>query len=110
MSPSVPFENKPLQENKIDITQLLPELEGLYLKINTAVERQRAVINNVWDAQKMSAKNFIEYLALRSEDIRLLQNQLHIFGLSSLASSESHLLRQLQSIMERLGKQFSANE
>ena len=57
MSPSVPFENKLLQENKVDITSLLPELEELYSKINAAVERQRAVIDNVWDAQKMSAKN-----------------------------------------------------
>lgn len=46
----------------------------------------------------LSAQNLIHYLTLRNIDIRLLQNELHNLGLSSLSSSESHILRQVQEI------------
>ena len=39
----------------------------------------------------LSAQNLIHYLTLRNIDIRLLQNELHNLGLSSLSSSESHI-------------------
>lgn len=57
-----------------------------------------------------SARNFIHYLVLRSEDIRGLQDLLHINGLSSLASSESHIHRQLQSIRQILAHQYLKEE
>lgn len=82
------------------------ELGALEVKMNQAVEQQRSVIGKLHAAQQISAKNLIRYLALRSEDIRSLQDKLHIAGLSSLASSESHILRQLQAILERLGKKI----
>lgn len=53
--------------------------------------------------QKVSAQNLIRYLALRNQDIRELQDKLHEHGLSSLASSESNVLRQIQNIRQRLG-------
>ena len=58
----------------------------------------------------MAARNLLDYLLLRSQDIRGLQDQLHICGLSSLASSESHIRSQLQAIMQRLGKHYSDEE
>jgi len=39
-------------------------------------------------------------------DIRDIQDQLHIHGLSSLASSESHIHRQLQELQMRLGRKY----
>lgn len=57
-----------------------------------------------------SARNFIHYLVLRSTDIRGLQDLLHVNGLSSLASSESHILRQLQSIRQILGHTYTDDE
>lgn len=57
-----------------------------------------------------SARNFIHYLVLRSEDIRGLQDLLHIKGLSSLASSESHIHRQLQAIRQILGYEYKEEE
>jgi len=39
-------------------------------------------------------------------DIRDIQDQLHIQGLSSLASSESHIHRQLQELQMRLGRKY----
>jgi pyruvate kinase len=57
-----------------------------------------------------SARNFLHYLVLRSEDIRGLQDLLHINGLSSLSSSESHIHRQLQSIRQVLGHSYTLKE
>jgi pyruvate kinase len=52
----------------------------------------------------------IHYLTLRSQDIRELQDSLHKHGLSSLASSESHIHSQLQSILLRLGAHYTVDE
>ena len=51
-----------------------------------------------------NARNLLHYLALRNLDIRELQDQLHAMGLSSLASSESHIRGQLIAILQRLGR------
>ena len=68
------------------------------------------VIERLPSAQKISASNLIRYLVLRREDVRVLQNTLHISGLSSLTNSESHVLRQVQAILERLGKQIEPED
>lgn len=81
-------------------------LELLIVKMNEAVQKKLPEIERLHLNQKMSAVNLVQYLALRSEDIRSLQDELHVFGLSSMASSESHILRQMQSILERLGKKI----
>lgn len=60
--------------------------------------------------QRESAQNFIRYLTLRSKDIRNLQDMLHEDGLSSLASSESHILRQIQNIRQRLGHVYPVDK
>jgi pyruvate kinase len=57
-----------------------------------------------------SAINLIRYMSLRIHDIRQLQDLLHVHGLSSLASSESHILRQIQAIRERLGHTYQEEE
>ena len=82
-------------------------LESLEEKMKSAAEMQGAVIGKLHPAQKISAGNLIRYLALRKEDMRPLQDALHIAGLSSLTNSESHILRQLQAILERVGKQMT---
>ncbi len=92
-----------------DLALLQHELELLEKKMKSAVDKQMPVIDKLHPTQKISAINLIRYLALRSEDIRSMQDMLHISGLSSLASSESHILRQVQAILERLGKNISAN-
>lgn len=95
-----------MKSPQIEFKSVLSELELLEARMNRAVADKRAVIDSVHPAQKMSAENLIRYLALRTEEIRPLQDNLHIAGLSSLQSSESHILRQLQAIQQRLGKEF----
>lgn len=60
--------------------------------------------------QKESAQNLIRYLTLRNKDIRVLQDKLHEKGLSSLASSESHILRQIQNIRKWLGHVYHEDQ
>ncbi len=101
----------PVPENmNADIHSLKGALEQLEAKMRLATQQQSAVIEQLHPSQKISALNLIRYLVLRSEDIRSLQDQLHIAGLSSLASSESHILRQIQACLERLGKTYSNDE
>jgi pyruvate kinase len=47
--------------------------------------------------------NLIHYLRFRSIELEPLQVKLHDLGLSSLANAESHILHQINSILERLG-------
>jgi pyruvate kinase len=84
------------------------ELESLAREMELAVESKKKVIDALHPSQKISAENLIRYLVLRSRDVRPLQDKLHLFGLSSLASSESHILRQIQAILNVSGKQIDA--
>jgi len=74
------------------------------------VSNRKSIISLLPESQKKSAINLIKYLTLRSVDIRILQNNLHEMGLSSLASSEGHIHRQIQAIRERLGKNYKTKE
>jgi pyruvate kinase len=78
--------------------------------MDAAVAAQKNVIESLHPSQRISAENLVRYLIMRSEDIRSLQDQLHLAGLSSLASSESHILFQLQAIQERLGREYPQEE
>jgi pyruvate kinase len=86
------------------------ELEELERKFDSAVTSHQMILQQVHPAQQEAARNLLHYLCLRSGDIRGLQDQLHTYGLSSLASSESHILSQLQAIRARLGKNYSPDE
>lgn len=90
--------------------RLSVSMESLENKLVEKTRLKAELIKTVHPTQRDSAANLIRYLALRSEDIRLTQNDLHNMGLSSLASSESHLLRQIQSIRERLGHKYRTSE
>ncbi|WP_421798892.1 pyruvate kinase [Haliscomenobacter sp.] len=61
------------------------------------------LLDQVHPSQLANAVNLLHYLALRSLDIRELQDALHEAGLSSITSSESHVRGQLLAIMQRLG-------
>jgi pyruvate kinase len=85
-------------------------LEDLEKQFGTAVSARQSLVDQVHELQQPAARNLLHYLCLRSGDIRALQDQLHIYGLSSLTSSESHILSQLQAIQARLGKQYNPEQ
>lgn len=95
----------------MDITKsIISNLENLNKKMRIVSEENNSILKTVDDKQEMSAENLLHYLTLRSEDIRSLQDELHILGLSSLASSESHIQSQIQAILQILGRQISPGE
>lgn len=89
-----------------DLQFIQEQLSLLEEKMLKEVEKKTPLINTLHPEQADSAKNLIHYLVLRNQDIRELQDLLHTYGLSSMASSESHVHRQLQAISERLGKVY----
>ncbi|MCC6459938.1 MAG: pyruvate kinase [Saprospiraceae bacterium] len=78
-------------------------LQRISQHLRAAEQRHQPTIAQVHPQQQQSAINLIHYLALRCEDLRDFQDDLHNAGLSSLASSESHALRQLQAVLQRVG-------
>ncbi len=84
---------------------LLKELEDIHNRMKKAEDEKKMLINGVKPPYRNSAVNLIDYLALRSQNIESLQKQLHYMGLSSLASSESHIKTQVTNIMQWLGHQ-----
>lgn len=92
------------------LDHLRVSMERIYRNMKAAERHAAQNIAHVHPQQKRSAVNLIHYLALRREDLRALQDELHDAGLSSLASAESHALRQVQAVLQRLGKSFPAKQ
>jgi pyruvate kinase len=90
------------------LSHLLVELGELEDRLLLAEKDRHPLMKLLADNNHAACRNMLHYLALRKEDIRKLQDQLHIFGLSSLASSESHIHSQLQAIQQRLGRIYPA--
>lgn len=95
---------------KDSLDNLRAAIGHIYRKLQTTHKRAAAAVTRVHPQQRRSASNLVHYLALRSEDLRDLQDDLHNAGLSSLASSESHVLRQVQAVLQRLGVDIPKKE
>src|ERR1700758_1287563 len=63
----------------------------------------------VHEAHRRSARNLAHYLALRRHDIRHLQSQLTLLGLSSLGRTESHVLTAVQTVHRVLNALLGTN-
>lgn len=92
------------------LASLRAAIGRMYRNLLTAQKGAAKVIARVHPQQRRSATDLIHYLALRCEDLRELQDDLHNAGLSSLASSESHILRQVQEVLQRLGVDIPKTE
>ncbi len=95
---------------KNSLAELRAAIERIYQGQKNAELQSAKIIASVHPEQRQSITNLIHYLALRRENLRPLQDALHDAGLSSLASAESHILRQVQAVLERLGAKFSKKE
>ncbi|HLP92702.1 MAG TPA: pyruvate kinase [Saprospiraceae bacterium] len=89
-----------------EIARLRSDLERIYENQVAAEEKFRNETRVLPRAQQLSFRNLLHYLALRREDLRPLQDALHDAGLSSLASAESHCMRQVQAVLQRMGYSF----
>ncbi|MCC6279073.1 MAG: pyruvate kinase [Saprospiraceae bacterium] len=95
---------------KYTLVQLRTAVDSIYQKMKNAEQQAQDIIARVHPKQQKSIANLIHYLALRREDLRPLQDNLHDEGLSSLASAESHILRQVQAVLQRLGKKIARKD
>jgi len=81
---------------------LLKQLKDIQKGMLIAEDQKKIDISRVKPHFRNSAINLVDYLKLRSQNIELLQIQLHNMGLSSLASSESDIKTQVNKIMDLL--------
>ncbi|MBX7242611.1 MAG: pyruvate kinase [Bacteroidia bacterium] len=81
------------------ITELQQDLQKLRQKMRVAEIKKSDWLEKVLPENQKSAKNLIDYLAFRSESLQLIQESLHFYGYSSLASSESHISVQLDNLL-----------
>lgn len=84
------------------INFLIEELAAMWQEMQRKAEDRQNYVKQLPEQNRAAALNLIQYLTFRSYDIRLIQDQLHDLGLSSLASSESHIASQLLSVLSRL--------
>ena len=95
---------------KNSLVTLRAAVLDVYRKMKEAEQNAAGIISGVHPDQRRSALNLIHYLALRRENLHPVQDHLHDAGLSSLASSESHALRQVQVVLQRLGEKITDTE
>jgi len=81
---------------------LLQQLSGELASLSTdMIELEASLLKRtqaLHPAHQRSARNLAHYLALRRHDVRELQFQLALLGLSSLGRTESHVLTAVQTV------------
>jgi pyruvate kinase len=90
--------NKPEDLCEILITQLV----SLRNSIKQQAEARQDVLQELPSRHRASAENLLHYLALRSHDLRPLQDQLASLGLSSLGRAEPHVMASINSVLHNL--------
>src|ERR1700686_1749143 len=92
---------------------LLEQLSAeLALLCSDMLEAEASLLNSpleVHEAHRRSARNLAHYLALRRHDVRQLQSQLALLGLSSLGCTESHVFNAVQTVHRVLNALSGAN-
>jgi pyruvate kinase len=84
-------------------TELLNKLLALRQTMLDCLRDHQDLLTVLAPIQAMGAINLLQYLSFRTHDVQHLQDVLHELGLSSMASSESHICTQVEQIMQRLG-------
>jgi pyruvate kinase len=78
---------------------LIEQLWDLRKSMQEAEHRFGSALKGVAPPHRNSALNLVHYLALRSKDLRTLQNSLTWLGVSSLSHSESHVMANLDKVL-----------
>ncbi len=91
------------------LEQLAAELAALcsdMLELEASLLKRPLALH---EAHRRSARNLAHYLALRRHDVRQLQSQLALLGLSSLGRTESHVFTAVQSVHRVLNALLGTN-
>jgi len=97
----------PLDESLSDtdpekIEQLIESLNGLILEMKDLEKQLGSMAAGVSQTYARSARNLLDYLAVRQNDVREVQEQLSALGLSSLGRAESHVMANVLSVLTAL--------
>ncbi len=88
---------------KTQIKNTTKELLHIERSMHGMEHQFQTLLSSTSAIHKKGALNLLQYLWLRQLDITQLQVSLHALGLSSISSSESHIQRQIQEVLCRLG-------
>lgn len=91
-----------MELEKEELTNLISQLDGLYEDALALEKKFKPIIKQLSPKFRKSAGNLLHYLALRRHDIRRLQENLSIQGLSSLGHAEGHVLVSLAAVRNQL--------
>ena len=73
------------------------------LRAASELEKEFAAeLESVEPSLRDSARNLVQYLAVRRHDIRELQHELHRMGLTSLGRLEAHVMASLQAVLRAI--------
>jgi pyruvate kinase len=78
------------------------ELEGLREEMRSRRVEHARTFERVHTSHRQSAANLVDYVTLRSHDVRALQDSLAELGLSSLGRSEEHVLSTIEGVLASL--------
>jgi pyruvate kinase len=84
------------------IEELISQVESLRSRITKKAKKNRSALTDLPPERIASAQNILNYLALRSEDIRPLQDKLTRLGLSSLGRIEPHVQATIDALVHNL--------
>jgi len=89
---------------------LIRQLESLRKELEQQAENGRVVRLELPTERQQSAENLLHYLALRSHDLRSLQDQLAQLGLSSLGRAEPHVMATVDAVLRNLYRMSSEQQ
>lgn len=84
------------------ILNLIDEIEAIRKSAKSAEKKFAAYLARVHSSYQTSAVNLVHYLALRRRDLRELQDELGLLGVSRLGRAESHVMASLLAIRQVL--------
>jgi len=88
----------PSQETSLET--ILSELMRVRSAVTAESDKYKTALIAVHPNFRESAENLLHYLALRRRDLRPLQHQLAVRGLSSLGRAESHVLSNIDAVLD----------
>jgi pyruvate kinase len=81
---------------------LILDLQAVHDSVVRSDHDSGVFLEAIPEAQRASALNLLQYLALRRHDLRHVQPQLASLGLSSLGRTESHVRQSLEAVLHVL--------
>lgn len=87
------------QQVRPSLGRLISSVETLREQAHSLAQDMAEHIDQVAPNERESARNLIHYLAIRRHDLRGLQDDLAVLGLSSLGRMEAHVMATLDAVL-----------